>query len=196
MRIPFVPKKVTLNRDRVDFICQYRGGGFMLMAGSMYWLSAFLFTYIFDKNILTKFYIFGGLSVPLLGYLLYKLLRMKAGSNQYASLVGFASAITACCFPILLLVKQLDQTKILPLLCIINAAHLLILCWIYLEYLYFIMVMLGECIGMAFIYSISSEYVHYICLIWGVISFIFGLAIHISAKTPLKGYEYKIVEKG
>jgi len=36
MRIPFVPKNVAIHRDRFDFIQQYRGGGFMLIAGSIY----------------------------------------------------------------------------------------------------------------------------------------------------------------
>lgn len=194
MRIPFVPKNVAINKDRFDFIKQYRGGGFMLIAGSVYWLMAFVLTYFLDRTIITNFYIWGGLLVPVIGMVIYKILKIKAHQNQYSSLVGFASAITACCFPILLLIKQLDSSKILPVLCIINATHLLILCWVHLEYLYFIMLALGECIGMTFIYSVSSKYVHFICLIWGTISLVFGIVIHILSKHPLKGYDYQILE--
>ncbi|KMY32414.1 hypothetical protein ACZ11_09815 [Lysinibacillus xylanilyticus] len=195
MRIPFVPKNVMVQRDRFDFIQQYRGGGFMLIAGSIYWLLAFALTYVLNETILIKFYIGGGLLVPFLGILFYKLMKMKANPSQYSSLVGFASAITGCCFPVLLLVNELDSTKILPIICIINATHLIILCWIHLEYLYFIMVMMGVCLGMSFIYSIPSEYVHFICLIWGLISLIFGVIIHINSKIPLKGYDYQIINE-
>ncbi|MCU7667431.1 DUF7010 family protein [Bacillus thuringiensis] len=195
MRIPFVPKNVMVHRDRFDFIQQYRGGGFMLIAGSIYWLLAFALTYFLDGTILTNFYIWGGLLIPIFGILFFKLMKMKANPSQYSSLVGFASAITVYCFPVLLLVKELDSTKVLPILCIINAAHLIILCWIHLDYLYFIMVMVGECLSMFFIYSISSEYVHFICLVWGAISLAFGLIIHINSKTPLKGYDYQIIDE-
>ncbi|MEY9969749.1 hypothetical protein ABH966_000111 [Lysinibacillus sp. RC46] len=195
MRIPFVPNNVMVHRDRFDFIQQYRGGGFMLIAGSIYWLLAFALTYVLDETLLTKVYIWGGLLVPIIGSLFYKLLKMKANPSQYTSLVGFASAITVCCFPVLLLVNQLDSTKILPILCIINATHLIILCWVHLEYLYFIMVMVGVCLSMAFIYSIPSVYVHFICLIWGLISLIFGVIIHINSKIPLKGYDYQIIDE-
>ncbi|MGE8001919.1 DUF7010 family protein [Lysinibacillus sp. NPDC093216] len=195
MRIPFVPNNVMVHRDRFDFIQQYRGGGFMLIAGSIYWLLAFVLTYVLDETLLTKVYIWGGLLVPIIGSLFYKLLKMKANPSQYTSLVGFASAITVCCFPVLLLVNQLDSTKILPILCIINATHLIILCWVHLEYLYFIMVMVGVCLSMAFIYSIPSVYVHFICLIWGLISLIFGVIIHINSKIPLKGYDYQIIDE-
>ncbi|MFJ7887037.1 DUF7010 family protein [Lysinibacillus xylanilyticus] len=194
MRIPFVPKNVMVYRDRFDFIQQYRGGGFMLIAGSIYWLLAFTLTYVLNGAILNNFYIWGGLLVPIIGSVFYKLMKMKANPSQYASLVGFASAITVCCFPILLLIKELDSTKILPILCIINAAHLLILCWVHLEYLYFIMVMVGVFFSMAFIYSIPSEYVHFICLIWGSISLLFGVIIHTNSKIPLKGYDYQIID--
>ncbi|QPQ31107.1 DUF7010 family protein [Lysinibacillus sp. JNUCC 51] len=195
MRIPFVPKNVMVQRDRFDFIQQYRGGGFMLIAGSIYWLLAFTLTYVLDETILIKFYIWGGLLVPIIGTLFFKLMKMKANPSQYSSLVGFASAITVYCFPVLLLVNELDSTKILPILCIINAAHLIILCWIHLEYLYFILVVVGECLSMFFIYSIPSEFVHFICLVWGLISLILGITIHINSKIPLKGYDYQIIDK-
>ena len=194
MRIPFVPKNIEIQKDRFDFIQQYRGGGFMLIAGSIYWLLAFVLTYFINGDGVNNFYIWGGLLTPIFGLISYKVLNLKANQSQYTSLVGFASAVTACCFPVLLLIKQLNSTMILPVLCIINATHLLILCWIHLEYLYFIMVMMGECIGIAFIYSISLEYVHFICLIWGIISFVFGIIIHKSSRTPLKGYSYKIID--
>jgi len=195
MRIPFVPKNVNLHKDRVDFISQYRGGGFMLIAGSVYWFLAFIFSYILSGETLHNFYTFGGFSVPVLGYIFYKLLKMKASSNQYASLVGFASAITACCFPILLLLKDINADMLLPALCIINAAHLLILCWIHLEYLYFILVIIGECLSMVFIYSVPSEYTHFISLAWGCVSLLFGIVIHNTNKNPLKGYDFVVLDK-
>lgn len=194
MKIPFVPKNITIPKDRFDFIQQYRGGGFMLISGAIYWLLAFALTYIINGDILNNFYIWGGLLVPILGFICFKVFHLKVISSSYSSLVAFASTITVCCFPILLLIKQLNPFMILPVLCIINATHLLILCWVYLDYLYAIMLMLGECIGIAFIFSIPQQYVHFLCLIWGIISFAVGIIIHISSKTPLKGYNCKIID--
>lgn len=194
MKIPFVPKNITIPKDRFDFIQQYRGGGFMLISGAIYWLLAFALTYIINGDILNNFYIWGGLLVPILGFICFKVFHLKVISSSYSSLVAFASTITVCCFPILLLIKQLNPFMILPVLCIINATHLLILCWVYLDYLYAIMLMIGEFIGIAFIFSIPQQYVHFLCLIWGIISFVVGIIIHISSKMPLKGYNCKIVD--
>jgi len=192
MKIPFVPKNVIIHKDRLEFIKQYKGGGFMLIASSVYWLLAFLLTLFLDKSKLSNFYIFGGLIIPIIGYAIYKLLRLKAASNQYMSLIGFASAITACCFPILLFIKDIEPSMILPVLCIISASHLLILGWVYLDYLYLIKTALGVCLGMAFVFSVPNEHIHYISLIYGTLTLIFGLIIHKNSKTPLKGYNYQI----
>ncbi len=192
MRIPFVPKDVEINQDRYDFIKEYRGGGFMLMAGSAYWLLAFILTYALPKAIIVEFYLWGGLLIPLCGWFLFKVMRMSAKPNQYSSLVGFASSIIVVCLPVLLLVKELNPSMLLPVLCIINAAHLLILCWVHLDYLYFILVMLGVSLGILFIYTLPESYVHFLGLIWGFISLVTGVIIHISTKRPLKGYDFTI----
>ena len=195
MRIPFVPKNVMIHKDRYEFIQQYRGGGFMQIASSIYWLLAFILTYFLDKPILTNYYIFGGFIIPIVGYVTYKLLQLKAAPNQYTSLVGFASAITACCFPILLLIRDYDLQMILPVLCIISSSHLLILGWVHLDYLYMIKTAIGVCLGMAFIFSVPSEYIHFICLIYGFITLLFGVIIHVASKTPLKGYDFQIIDE-
>lgn len=192
MRIPFLPKDIEIQKDRYNFISQYRGGGFMLMAGSIYWLLSFVLTYFINGDALINLYIWGGLLTPILGLFIYKILNMKIEKSQYSSLVMFASVMTACCIPVVILIKQLDSTMILPTICIINVTHLLILCWLHLEYLYFIMVILGISIGITFIYYIPHHYVHFISLIMGLISFIFGAIIHY-AKSPLSGYNYKII---
>lgn len=190
MRIPFVPKDVAIHQDRFNFIRDYRGGGYMLIAGSVYWFIAFILYYVLNDNSLINYYTFGGVAVPLYGLVMYKVLRMKASPSQYSSLAGFASMITVCCIPVLLLIKEQAPDMLLPTLCIINSSHLLMLCWIHLDYLYFILLILGECIGITFLISISSQYVHFIGLIWGTISLVFGLIIHITARKPLRGYDY------
>jgi hypothetical protein len=195
MRIPFVPKDVALHQDRVDFIRDHRGGGYLLMAGSVYWLSAFALFYVLDTAPLLNYWLFGGLAIPLYGFILYKRLRMQASPSQYSSLVGFASMVTVCCIPVLLIIMEVTPNMLLPSFCVINAAHLLLLCWVHLDYLYFILVMLGEAIGIAFMLSIPSDYVHFIGLVWGTISLIFGIIIHVSTKEPLKGYDYSILQR-
>lgn len=192
MRIPFVPKDVEINQDRYDFIKEYRGGGFMLMAGSAFWLMAFILTYVLPKAVIAGFYLWGGLLIPLFGWLLFKAMRMSTKPNQYSSLVGFASSIIVVCIPVLLLVKELNPYMLLPVLCIINAAHLLILCWVHLDYLYFILVMLGVSLGFFFIYTIPESQVYFLALIWGFISLVTGVIIHFSTQQPLKGYDFTI----
>ena len=190
MRIPFISKKqeFEINKDRYDFIKDYRGGGFMLIGGAVFWLLAFILTFILNKNILMYFYIWGGLLTPVIGIVLFKLLQMSAKPSQYSSLVGFASSITVVFIPVLLLVKELNSDMILPVLCIINASHLLILCWVHLDYWYFILVMLGVSLGSLFIFTLPESQVHYLALIWGLSSLIVGIIIHLSSKDPLKGY--------
>ncbi|CAD2073731.1 DUF7010 family protein [Phocicoccus pinnipedialis] len=194
MRIPFVPKDIEINQDRYDFIKEYRGGGFMLMAGSAFWLMAFILTYVLPDTVIGEFYLWGGLLIPLFGWLLFKVMRMSAEPNQYSSLVGFASSITAVCIPVLLLVKELDPYMLLAVLCIINAAHLVILCWVHLDYLYFILVMLGVSLGFLFINTIPEPQVHFLALIWGFISLVTGVIIHSSTQKPLTGYDFSIKE--
>lgn len=196
MRIPFIPKneKIEIHKDRYDFIKDYRGGGFMLMSGAVFWLLAFLLTFILNKNVILTFYIWGGLLTPIMGIILYKLLKMSAKPSPYSTLVGFASAITVVCIPILLLIKDLNSEMILPVLCIINASHLLILCWVHLDYWYFILVMFGVSLGSLFIFTIPGSHVHYLALIWGIGSLIVGITIHLSTKSPLKGY-HLIIKK-
>lgn len=193
MRIPFLPKEISIQQDRFDFIKESRGGGFMLIAGSIFWFLSFALTYILKQNQIENFYIYGGLSVPILGYIFSKLLRLKFSQNQYRSLVAFSSGITVCCLPILFIIKDLNSNLILPILCIINASHLLILCWVHLDYLYAILVAFGVYIGILFIYSIPYQYTHFIGLIWGIISLCLGVYIHINTKNPLQGYKYIII---
>ena len=182
MRIPFLPKEISIQQDRFDFIKESRGGGFMLIAGSIFWFLSFALTYILKQNQIENFYIYGGLSIPILGYIFSKLLRLKFSQNQYRSLVAFSSGITVCCLPILFIIKDLNSNLILP-----------ILCWVHLDYLYAILVAFGVCIGILFIYSISCQYTHFIGLIWGIISLCLGVYIHINTKNPLQGYKYIII---
>lgn len=192
MRIPFVPKDVEITQERFDFVKEYRGGGFMLIGGSIYWLLAFLLTYVLSQEVIVEFYTWGGLLVPVFGFLLYKILGMSAKPSQYSSLVGFASATIAVCIPILLLIRELDADMLLPVLCVINAAHLLILCWVHLDYWYFLLVAFGVFLGFLFIYTIPAHQVHFLALIWGIVSLVVGIIIHLSTRQPLKSYDYVI----
>ncbi|WP_237979726.1 DUF7010 family protein [Bacillus thuringiensis] len=192
MRIPFVPKNVEISQDRYDFIKEYRGGGFMLIAGAVFWLLAFILTYALPKVAVVEFYIWGGLLIPIIGVSLFKVMKMSAKPNQYSSLVTFSSGVVVVCIPVLLLIKELNVDMLLPVICIINAAHFLILCWVHLDYLYFILVILGVSLGCLFIYTLPSSQVHYLALIWGLISLITGVITHYSTQQPLKGYDFSI----
>ena len=149
-------------------------------------------TYALPKATVEEFYIWGGLLIPVIGVTLFKAMKMSAKPNQYSSLVGFASCIIVVCIPVLLLIKELNVDLLLPVICIINAAHLLILCWLHLDYLYFILVMLGVSLGCLFIYALPSDQVHFLALISGLISLVTGIIIHSSTQQPLKGYDFTI----
>ena len=194
MRIPFISKKeeIEINQDRYDFIKEYRGGGFMLIAGAFFWFLAFILTFVLNKTAVEMFYIWGGLLTPVIGVILFKGLKMSAKPSQYSSLIGFASSITIVCIPILLLVKKLNPAMLLPVLCIINASHLLILCWVHLDYWYFILVMFGVSLGSLYIFTIQGSQVHYLALIWGLVSLIIGITIHLASQHRLKGYNFII----
>lgn len=166
----------------------------MLVSGSVFWLLAFLLTSILNKKKISNFYIWGGFLTPIIGIALFKIFKMSANPSQYSTLVGFASSITVVSVPVLLLVKDLKPAALLPVLCIINASHLLILCWVHLDYWYFILVMFGVFLGSQFIFSIPESQVHYLALIWGGLSLAVGIIIHLSTKNPLKGYNF-IVKK-
>ncbi|WP_414085867.1 DUF7010 family protein [Planococcus antarcticus] len=112
--------------------------------------------------------------------------------SQYPSLVGFASNIIIVCLPVVLLIKELNVDMVLPVICIINAAHFLILCWVYLDYWYFILVMIGVSLGCLFIYTVPESSVHFLALIWETVSLIIGIVIHLSTREPLKGYDIRI----
>ncbi len=62
----------------------------------------------------------------------------------------------------------------------------------YLLHKYFIMVMAGEGIGIAFLFYVPAGYAHFVGLLWGVFSMACGIAIHRLTKTPLKGYNVEI----
>jgi hypothetical protein len=166
----------------------------MLAAGSVFWFAAFAVAYVLEGETLTTFYTFGGLSVPVLGYLLFKVLGMKAEYSQFTSLVAFSSALTAFCTPLLLFISNFAAERILPVLCAINAAHLLILCWVHLDYLYFLLAALGECLSIAFLFYVPAGCAHYVALVWGAVSLPCGILIHVLTKTPLRGYNVEIID--
>lgn len=166
----------------------------MLVSGSVFWLLAFLLTSKLNKKMISNFYIWGGFLTPIIGIALFKIFKMSANPSQYSTLVGFASSITVVSVPVLLLVKDLKPAALLPVLCIINASHLLILCWVHLDYWYFILVIFGVFLGSQFIFSIPESQVHYLALILGGLSLAVGIIIHLSTKNPLKGYNF-IVKK-
>ncbi|PGL56397.1 hypothetical protein [Bacillus cereus] len=86
--------------------------------------------YALPKVAVVVFYIWGGLLIPIIGVALFKVMKMSAKPNQYSSLVTFSSGVVVVCIPVLFLVKELNADMLLPVICIINAAHFLILCWI------------------------------------------------------------------
>lgn len=190
MRIPFLKKNIVITCERYEFIKESRGGSFMLFSGAIFWYVAFIIATIAPLKITGAVYTYGGLAVPVIGFIILKMQHLNISkNNQYTWLAIFSSIITPFCFPLLILVAKYDMRLVPPTLCIINGAHLLILMWIHLEYIYAIMSMAYFIIGINFMFNFQKIAMVYVGLSASIVSVIGGFIIYLNTKTPLQGYK-------
>lgn len=195
MRIPFLKKNITITSERYQFIKETRGGSFMLFAGAIYWYVSFVTISIAPLKIGNIVYTYGGILIPIIGFVILKIQNLKMPKkNQYTWLVIFSSLITPFCFPVLILIGKYDMRLVPPAIAIINGAHLLILMWIHLDYIYAIISMIYLIIGITFMFYLQQFAIVYVGLLCSILSTLSGTIIYFTSKKPLKGYKASIRE--
>jgi hypothetical protein len=193
MRIPFLKKEITVEQDRLNFIRHSHGGSAMLLSGGIFWLIAGIIAMNATPTITANVYLYGGMIVPILGFIIAKLLQSDLMQpSKYTSLVILASGITTYGMPILFLVNKYNPLLIAPVLAILNGGHLFILMWIHLDYIYFLLALAELIVGITFIFSFPAVAPVYVGLLLGLISIFAGIFVYIASKNPLKGYNIKI----
>jgi hypothetical protein len=154
MRNPFVPTGAVAE-DRLTFVVATRGGSAWLWAGGLFWTVAGLGGALAHPSVWTKLYLYGGFSVPVLGWLIARAQGVKIPRSPYVPLVVVATAITPFCFPLLILTERMQPSLLPVALTLVDGAHLLVLMWVQLDYSYFLAAVakgvIGSLFGFAFL---------------------------------------------
>jgi Family of unknown function (DUF7010) len=157
MRNPFVRAGVV-PLDRLEFIEATRGGSAWLWAGGVYWAVAGLGGLLAEQGVWGKIYLYGGFSVPVLGWVLARLQRVQIpAKSPLVLLVAIAATITPFCFPLLILLERRDPGLLPVALTTIDGAHLLVLMWVQLDYAYFLAAVAKGVIGAVFGFALVNQ---------------------------------------
>jgi hypothetical protein len=158
MRIPFIkrvedPAKL-IPKDREDFIRSTKGGSAFLLAGGTFWLIGALISSV-APDIKIPFIIWGGLIVPVLGFVYGKLqgARFFTGS-QYTSLAAIAPVLEVAAIPIMLFLKDVRPDALPGVLMIFAGAHLLVYMWLHMDYAYYIAANVLVLAGILFLFGV------------------------------------------
>ena len=93
MRIPFIRGRFVIGQDRVRFTQLTKGGSAFLLAGAIFWLVASLSSIVLPLGQAINVYVFGGFSVPVVGFVIARLQGARMHSSpQYTTLAAIASA--------------------------------------------------------------------------------------------------------
>ncbi len=191
MRIPFIKRASVDKFDpaQAAFIKDSQGGSAFIFAGVLFWVMAGLVSVFAPISIAVAFYIFGGFSVPVLGFVIARMQGAELNfKSKYTILVIISDAVTVFGLPLLFLLKQFDPRLVAPALSIINAAHLLIMMWVQLDYTYFLLAMVGLMIGLFFGFSLPEYALVGTGLLYGFVSLFAGFLVQASSHDPLKPY--------
>src|SRR5262245_1507136 len=108
MRNPFIPIG-AVPADRLTFIVGTRGGSAWLLAGAFFWTAAGIAGSLATRDLWTKVYLYGGFSVPVVGWLLARAQMVEIPPRSaMIPLVAIAASITPFCFPLLILIERRD----------------------------------------------------------------------------------------
>lgn len=194
MRIPFIPKFAAVDVDaelqeRAAFITASRGGCTFLFAGALFWTIAGLVGIVAPEAISQRVYLYGGISVPVVGFLLGRALQASLPTqSRYGSLVMFASMMTVICLPLLPALEDRAPDLIAPALTIIDGAHLPILMWLHLDYSYSLAACAKIVVGLIFIHILPEYTLIGTGLASGVISLATGFFVLHASRDPLRAY--------
>ena len=160
-----------------------------MLAGAIFWLAASLSSMALPVGQAINVYVFGGFSVPILGFTISRLQGSRMSSSpQYATLAAIASAITPFCFPILLLVAHDDPQSLPSTLTIIDGAHLLVFMWLHLDYTYFLASVMKFVLGALYIWTLHTNALLVVGLVSAAISVLSAVMVWRSSRDPLAGY--------
>ena len=158
MRIPFIkrvedPAKL-IPKDREDFIRSTKGGSAFLLAGGTFWLIGALISSV-APDIKIPFIIWGGLSVPVLGFVYGTLQGARfLTRSQYTALAAIAPVLEVAAVPIMLFLKDLRPDALPGVLMIPAGAHLLVYMWLHMDYAYYIAANVLVLAGMLFLFGV------------------------------------------
>lgn len=189
MRIPFIRGRLVVGEDRVQFIQMTKGGSAFLLAGAIFWLAASLASIVLPLGEAINIYVFGGFSVPVVGFIIARLQRAHMNSSrQYATLSAIASAITPFCFPVLLLVAHDNPQSLPATLTVIDGAHLLVLMWLHLDYTYLLMSVAKFAVGALYIWTLHENAFLVVGAASAAVSVVGAVLVWRSSQDPLAGY--------
>jgi hypothetical protein len=148
------PSELRIEEARLRFIADTRGGSAFLLAGAAFWLVGVAISLVAPAAAVT-WVIYGGLTVPAVGFALARLQHSRLLSNaSYATLVSLVTVTELAALPIMLFLRE-DHVEALPgVLMIADGAHLVILMWLHLDYSYFLAGLAKFTLGTVFLFGI------------------------------------------
>lgn len=159
MRIPFIAKassrqELGIEKARLQFIADTRGGSAFLIAGSAFWLVGALVAQV-EPDIRVGWVLYGGLAVPVLGVVIARMQGARLLVHPgYASLVMVATLTELAALPTMFYLRGEHPEALPGILMIADGAHLLILMWLHLDYAYFLAGYAKALLGILFLFGV------------------------------------------
>ena len=194
MRIPFIPvlNEEAVDRKRIKFIQDSRGGSAFLFAGALFWTLAGVVALVRPPSTTTYFYLYGGLVVPIVGFAIARLQGATfSRTSQYYILAAIAPIVTVFSLPVLFVLARRDPDLVAPALTIMDAAHLPILMWMHLDYTYFLAACAKVVIGMLFMLSFPAYALVGVGLLSACVSVLAAVLVWRASRDPLRPYLHK-----
>ncbi|MCY0894668.1 MAG: hypothetical protein OWS03_00020 [Alicyclobacillaceae bacterium] len=194
MRIPFIKREIIVSQSRIDFIQNTRGGSPMVLAGGIYWAVSGCAALLMTPKESSLIFIYGGIIIPFLGFLLAKLLNVSLlQRSDYTSLTILSSTFVPFCLPILFLASRYNPSVVAPTLAVLNGAHFLIMMWIHLDYIFFLLADVQLIIGILFLFSFPSVAPVAVSFISALVTLFSGTVLYFTSTSPLQGYKVQII---
>jgi hypothetical protein len=194
MRNPFVPVG-AVTEDRLSFIVATRGGSAWLWAGGLFWAAAGISGILGGPGLWAKVYLYGGFSVPVLGWLFARVQRIRIPKSPLVPLVAITSAITPFSFPLLILLERHDPLLLPVALTLVDGAHLLVLMWVQLDYAYFLAAVLKGVIAAGFGFALPGQAPAGVGVASALVSFLAAWSVHRDAPHAFRIYGRNRSEK-
>ena len=188
MRNPFI-RGGAVPTDRLAFIVATKGGSAWLLAGALFWAGAGISGLLASPGVWTKVYLYGGFSVPIVGWLFAKAQSVTVPpKSALVLLVAIAATITPFCFPLLILIEQRDPALLPVALTVIDGAHLLVLMWLQLDYAYFLAAVAKGIIGATFGFVFLEQSAVGVGFASAAVSLLAGWSVYRDARNAVQLY--------